>query len=108
MKTNNVKTDCYRFTMHAAKTPPDIFQEEKITPEQFLKAKYQNRYDFGTENLVRTGHFRIMGWIFDFRPFLKLFLVKSGRSWDEVWAPNKTLARKITYGRIDGIVEYKA
>jgi len=46
-----------------------------------------------------------MGWAYDFRPNLKKFLVKQYGTWTEIYAPNKTLARKQFIGKIDAIKE---
>lgn len=43
----------------------------------------------------RTGRFRLMGYIFDFSPFMKTFLVKlKYQGWREVRAFDKTSIRK--------------
>ena len=46
-----------------------------------------------------------MGWMFCFKDVLKRFVYKQYGSWSEAYACNKTHLRKITYGRIDEIVE---
>lgn len=46
-----------------------------------------------------------MGWMFCFKDVLKRFVYKQYGSWREAYACNKTYLRKITYGRIDEIVE---
>lgn len=52
---------------------------EKLNPEEYPR-----------ESIVK-----LLGWTFDFRPFLRLFLVKDKYyGWQEVYAPNKTMARK--------------
>ena len=43
----------------------------------------------------RTGIIKQAGWIFDFRSFFKLYLVKTKYyGWKEQYAPNKTFIRK--------------
>lgn len=74
-------------------------------PKSFLETKYENRYDFGTSELLRTGRFKLMGWSYDFRGYLKRYLVKQYGQWTEYYAPNRTLLRKAVYGRIDEITE---
>lgn len=79
-----------------------------FNPKSFLENKYENRYDFGTSELLRTGCFKLMGWLYDFRNHLKRYVVKQYGQWTEYYAPNKTLLRKAIYGRIDEIVELKS
>ena len=43
----------------------------------------------------REGIYRCVGWVVDFRPFLRRFLVKyKYNGWSEVWSFNKTTLRK--------------
>lgn len=72
-------------------------------PVAFLKSKYQRGCFFGLENLKESGRYREMGWEFNFRPYMKKFLVKQYGQWTEVWAPNKTAIRNSTYGKIEAI-----
>ena len=73
----------------------------------FLKTKFENPYAFGTSNISSRGVYKEMGWGYDFRPNLKKFLVKQYGTWHEIYAPNKTLARKQFIGKIDKIMEMK-
>lgn len=95
----------FKFSSTATSDQPNILQNKSA--EQFIKEKYQNQFNFGTNNLIKTGFYKIMGWRFDFRPFLKKFLYKQYGQWTEIYAPNKTAVRTVTYGRIDKIVELK-
>lgn len=95
----------YKFSSTATSEKPDILNGE--TPEEFLKGKYDGGLVFGLDNLHKSGRYRIHGWIFDFTSFMKNYVVKQYDSWQEYWAPNKTLLRKSLYGRIDKIVEVK-
>jgi hypothetical protein len=81
---------------------PDILQGR--TPTAFLKSKYIHGCIFGLDNLQKQGAYLLAGWRFDFRLFLKRFLVKQHGNWSEYYAPNKTTLRKSLYGRIDEIV----
>jgi hypothetical protein len=38
---------------------------------------------------------------------LKKYIYKQYGQWSEAYAPNKTLLRQVTYGRIDKIIELK-
>ena len=91
-----------KFSSTALEEKPDILQG--ILPEDFLKSKYDTGIAFGLDNLHRIGHYLLMGWSYDFTPYMKQYLVKQYDSWQEYWAPNKTLLRKSLYGRIQKIV----
>jgi len=91
--------DAWKFSETATDKPelPEV--------KEFLKSKYDNAFAFGTDNLCRSGIFRLLGWAFDFRPWLRRFIYKQYGSWSEIYAPNKTAIRKVVYGRIDLIQE---
>jgi len=72
--------------------------------KEFLKKKYSDGFSFGIWELKRTGCFKCLGWLYDFRPHLKKYLVKQYNNWSEEYAPNKTAIRKSTHGRIQRIV----
>lgn len=92
-----------KFSTSATETPTmGLFN-----PKDFLIQKYENRFDFGASELIRTGVFKLAGWKYNFRPFLKRYLVKQYGNWIEYYAPNRTLLRKAIYGRIDELVELK-
>ena len=71
---------------------------------EYLKEKYTKGCIFGRENLLHSGCYKIMGWIFDVRDDFPLFLYKQYGVWREAHAPNRTALRKATYGKIDKIV----
>jgi hypothetical protein len=99
----NVEITRHRFSPTATERPTmGLFN-----PKSFLAQKYENRYDFGTMELLRTGYFLLQGWKYDFRKHLKRYLVKQYGQWTEYYAPNRTLLRKAVYGRIEEIVELK-
>lgn len=74
-------------------------------PKEFLKSKYTNGFNFGIDNLQKSGIYRLRGWAYNFRPYLKKYVVKQYDQWHEYYAPNKTSLRTILYGRIDKIQE---
>jgi hypothetical protein len=74
-------------------------------PKEFLKSKYTNGFIFGIDNLQKNGIYRLMGWAYNFRPYLKKYVVKQYDQWHEYYAPNKTSLRATLYGRIDKIQE---
>lgn len=88
-----------------AKEKPALNEEETMTPKEFLQKKYVSRYSFGNDSLQRSGVYLLGGWQFNFRPYMKKYLVKQYGDWKELWAPNKTLIRKALYGKIDKIVQ---
>ena len=101
----NTEIQAYRFNPSASETAPDILQG--TSPIQFLKCKYQRSMMFGLDNLKQTGCYKILGWRFDFRPYMKEFVVLQYGHWQSEWATNKTAIRNSTYGRIEKIVEVK-
>lgn len=51
--------------------------------------------EIGHSEAYKNGIYRIGGWIFDFRAFFKVYLVKTKYyGWQEQYAPNKTFIRK--------------
>ena len=96
------KLNPFPFSPNAAAKPMNILKGETI--EQFLKEKGTSICNFGMYDLYSYGIYKYMGWRYDFRPFLKRFLIRQD-SWIEVWAINKTAARKLTFGKISEIHE---
>ena len=86
-------------------TATDIPTISIYSPKDFLKSKYTNGYVFGIDNLKSTGLYKLMGWAYNFKPYLKKYLVKQYGQWQEYYAPNKTTLRRTIYGRIDKIQE---
>lgn len=91
----------YKFSETATETPTLAIDN----PRDFLGTKYTKGYIFGLDNLQRDGIYRLMGWAYDFRPYLKKYLVKQYGQWHEYYAPNKTKLKNILFGRIDKIQE---
>lgn len=103
MEKGNVGVVCYRFSESATETPSDILNG--LTPAQFLKKKYNTGCVFGLDTLKKSATYRYMGWLYDFTPHMKRFLVKQYGDWQEYYAPNKTALRKATYGEIQEIFQ---
>ena len=81
--------------------------DQTLTPSlplDFLKRAYV-RYFTNNEYLIRYGHYKLMGFVYDFKPYLKKYLYKQYGSWSEAYAPNKTLLRSVLGGKIDKIIE---
>jgi hypothetical protein len=64
-------------------------------------------YGISNYDLISHGYYKLMGYLYDFKPYLKRFIYKQYGSWQEAYAPNKTTLRKVIYGRIDEIIELK-
>ena len=75
-------------------------------PKEFLNKAYQRFYT-NNDNLIRYGCYQLMGYRYDFTPYLKKYVYKQYGDWREVYAPNKTLLRQVVGGRIDKIIELK-
>ena len=90
----------YKFTTTNAEKP--IY---KGTARDFLKNKYNKHFAFGIENLKQDGVYKIYGWIIDFKPILKKFIVKQHNSLYECFAFNKTDLRNSIFGKIEYIKE---
>jgi hypothetical protein len=73
--------------------------------KEFVVKKFSRAYAFGLNDLLRSGVYKEMGYMFNFKSHLKKYLYKQYGHWSEVYAPNKTMLRKCVYGRIDKIVE---
>lgn len=90
----------YAFVNHVdTKATPKIND-----PKEFLKRAYVRFYT-NNDNLVRFGYYRLMGYQYDFKPYLKKYLYKQYGDWREAYAPNKTLLRQVIGGRIEQIIE---
>lgn len=72
-----------------------------------VKQIYNGGCSFGLDNLKHYGILREMGWAYDFRKELKHYVYKQYDNWYECYAPNRTLLRKSTFGRISKILEIK-
>ena len=73
-------------------------------PLDFLNKAYVRLYT-NNDNLLKYGHYKLMGYVYDFKPYLKLYVYKQYGTWYEAYAPNKTLLRSVLGGRIDKIIE---
>jgi len=91
----------YKFSECATENPPII----KGTIENFLKEKLENSFSFGYWNLRQNGIFKLSGWVFDFRSYLKHYVFKSSWGIEEGYFLNKTNLRKSVRGRIIYIKE---
>lgn len=83
----NIKVIGYPFVSHV---------DQSVRPEM----NFDLSKSFPLDGIVKR-----MGYLYDLRPQMKNYLVKQYGSWQEYWAPNKTLLRKEICGKIDRIVE---
>lgn len=90
----------YPFVTHVNQENRPIIEN----PKGFLKQAYVRFYT-NNNNLISYGYYKLMGYMYDFRPYLKKYVYKQYGDWIEVYAPNKTLLRQVIVGRIDKIVE---
>lgn len=95
----------YPFVEHADKK--HVSQEIENEPVKFLKKALNTRFFTNNENITRYGVFKLMGWKYDMRPFLKKYLYKQYDSWHEIYALNKSNVRLLVGGRIIEIIEIK-
>lgn len=78
-------------------------KDDTITAEKVIKN--YNRNCSVVDSLLSSGIMKLGGWAYDIRDELKRFVIKQYGHWREIYAPNKTTARKCIYGRIDEIIE---
>lgn len=95
----------YKFSDTATDIPPESPPINMDEAKKWLEDKYKTRYSFGMDNLKSNGVYKLMGWVFDYRPLLKKYLYKQYGDWREIYAPSKTLLRTATYGTITKIIE---
>ena len=62
-----------------------------------------------TPAFVSKGCVSVLGWCFDFRAWVKVYVVKRYGQWEEWYAPNKTILRKSMTGgsQVKHILEVK-
>ena len=86
----------YKFTLpYSAKVK--LLNGEKLTRKEKDMLISTVFYSFG---IIKMG-----GWAFDFRPYLKTYLVKQYDEWREYRAFDKTSLKKLISGKIEKIVE---
>lgn len=81
----------------AYKARVKLLNGEKLTRAEKDMLVSSMFYNFG---VIKMG-----GWAFDFRPYLKTYLVKQYDRWQEYMAFDKTSLRTILSGTIQRIVE---
>ena len=109
----NQEVICYRFSTTATEQPPAncyaAYLMDKVNGGGRLNREEKNTL----AHMVRNNAFSrrgvpVMGWMFDFSPVLRRYVVNQHGHWFEVCAPDKTAVRDAVYGRIHEIVEIGA
>jgi hypothetical protein len=102
MKNSNNKQAVigYPFVSHVSQDDRPQITDAK----EFLKKAYVRFYT-NNDNLIRFGHYKLMGYKYDFKPFLRKYLYKQYGQWNECYAPNKTTLRQVIGGVINQIIE---
>ena len=87
----------YRFSSTAIENPEGLSAYElykRIEAGEKLKGEHPLFNELWHPEAYRNGIIKQLGWVFDFRPFFKLYLVKFKHyGWMEVYAPNKGFIR---------------
>jgi hypothetical protein len=94
----------YKFNPQTTTPQPNILNNKSEI--EFLKEMYQRGWISGLDNLLNYGVYKLLGWQFSF-DCMKRFVVKQHGNIQEYYAPNKTMLRKVLYGRIYYILEVK-
>ena len=66
------------------------------TVKEWLTMKFSSRVNFGVDDLTH-GFYKIGGWAFDLRPFMKKYIYTSYGSVFTGYAPNVKSLRKVNY-----------
>lgn len=94
--------ECWKFSKTDAE-PKEILwhcknlekkEWEKLTPSKWLEMKFSKQFSFGTDELTRNGFYKLQGYNYNFRPYLKKYIVKT--DYDGIfirYAPNVSLLR---------------
>jgi hypothetical protein len=98
------EVQAYKFSNTATDKKPELDYKNVY---EFLILKYNGGTSFGIDNLHNSGIYRIHGWAFIFRPYLKEYWYRSYNMIYRAYAPNKTLLRESVHGTIEKIVEVK-
>lgn len=92
----------FKFSETATSEPSQDIIEN---PRSFVKKELGDKNRPLSDDIKFTGFFKINGWAYDLRPYLKRYVYKQYGNWHEIWALNKTNARYLIGGRIQKIVE---
>jgi hypothetical protein len=79
----------------------------QIDVDTFIKHAYGDGYVGCQVDMLQYGKYKRMGWQYDFREYLSRYVVKQHGTWQEYYAPNKTILRKVLGSNITKIVKFK-
>lgn len=101
MKTTekDIKVIGYPFVDH-------VDQRKRPTLSLDLLKQVYTPYHGSRINMINNGVYKLMGYKYDFKPYLKKYLFKFYGEWHEGYAPNKTLLRQAIGCKIDKIIDY--
>ena len=77
---------------------------EKITIKDPKKFIVEHMRDM---NIQKYGIYKLQGWAYDLRPYLKKFVYQQYDHWQSIYALNRTMVRYMVYGKVNEIVEIK-
>jgi len=87
----------YKFSNTAIENPEGLSAYElykRVEAGEELKGEQPLFDELWHYEAYRNGVIKQMGWLFDFRPFFRLYLVKFKHyGWVEMYAPNKSFIR---------------
>lgn len=98
MKTKEVKVIGYPFVDH-------VDQKMRPTHTFDLNDIFDSKCHTLLSNIRSCGCAKFLGYQYDLRPYLKKYVYKQHGRWYECFAPNKTLLRNSTIGKIEKIIE---
>lgn len=84
---------------------PHVDQQARPTLKIDFLDKAYNLFFTNNSNLIQYGCYKLMGYKYDFKPYLKKYLYKQHGQWSEAYAPNKTKLRAVVYGNVEKIIE---
>ena len=96
------KSYTYKFNKHTIYAKPEFLHGK--TEKDRLEESYSNRTHFQLDNLRDGLGYMLLGWAY--APVLKKYYYSDNYvNVYTAYAPNKTLLRKSTYGKIRDIIE---
>jgi hypothetical protein len=75
-----------------------------LNVSDLLKKVFSGGLSFGFCEVSSNGYYKLMGYKYNLKPYLKTILVYQYGNWNMYFAPNKTTLRRCLYGRIDKMV----
>jgi hypothetical protein len=95
---NNIEIVGYPFVKH-------VDQNDRPTiPLSNLKDYYVRYHNF-LYSLFKNGTIKIMGYEYDFKPYLNRYIYFACNTWTVCYAPNKTIVRKVNSCKVIEIYE---